>query len=110
MRVERSLAEMLMNAIASNRVWGVQFSRKHGKDPGDERRTFEDLNKVIAKRIDSALEVARESGHQESFRSREEDERRGELKGLEWARANCCSPFGIPTMDDRIAELKKGGA
>jgi hypothetical protein len=61
-RVESSLAEMIMNAIAAGRVWGVQFMRKHGKDPGDERRTFEDLNRVIEKRLDSALSVARENG------------------------------------------------
>ncbi len=113
MRVECSLAEMLINAIAGGHVHGVQFSRKHGKDPGDERRTFEDLNKVIANRIDSALEVARENGYQGSFRSRAEAELRGELKGLEWV-LNDGKLRGLLThpMHEhilaRIAELKKG--
>lgn len=73
MRVETSLAEMLLNAIAQGRIWRVQFSRKHGSDPGDERRTFDDLNKVIERRIDSALQVAREQGYREMRELRAEN-------------------------------------
>lgn len=65
MLVESSLAEMLLNAIGQDRIWRVQFSRKHGSDPGDERRTFEDLNKVIERRIEGACTVARERGFNE---------------------------------------------
>jgi len=65
MLVEVSLAESLLNAIAHDRIWRVQFSRKHGSDPGDERRTFDDLNKVIADNIDGAKRAAREQGFRE---------------------------------------------
>jgi hypothetical protein len=59
MQVEMSLAELLMNAIANGRVRGVQFKRGWSK----ETETFEDLNVVIADRINNALSVAREAGH-----------------------------------------------
>lgn len=65
MLVEVSLAESIMNAIAHDRIWRVQFSRKHGSDPGDERRTFDDLNNVIQNRIDGACRAAREQGLRE---------------------------------------------
>jgi hypothetical protein len=38
-----SLAESLMNAIAHGEIAHVQFKR----GPTDERKTFDDLNKVI---------------------------------------------------------------
>lgn len=108
MRAEMSLAEMLMNAIAGGQVWRVQFKRRHGYSSSDEQHTFEDLNKVIAKRLDSALEVARENGYQETFRSRAEAELRGELKGLEYALARVPGMYA-DAIRARIAELKKSG-
>src|SRR4051812_9501561 len=58
MQAEMSLAESLINAIISGRVHGIQVTRKFGTDPGDERRAFEDLTKVIGNRLDGARRVA----------------------------------------------------
>lgn len=57
MQVEISLAESLINAIANGRVRGVQFKRGWG----DESATFDDLNAVIAQRLDGARRVAIET-------------------------------------------------
>ena len=58
MRVEMSLAEVLINAITHGRVRGVQFKRGWS----DDKATFDDLQKVIGGRLDDALQVAREDG------------------------------------------------
>lgn len=61
MQVEMSLAEMLMNAIAHGNVHGLRWKR----GAVDEKQTFADLQKVIQRRLDSALSVAREQGFRE---------------------------------------------
>ena len=57
MQVELSLEEMLINAISSGRVAGVQFKRGWS----DESATFASLRAVIDRRIESARQVAIES-------------------------------------------------
>ena len=72
MRVEMSLTELLLNAIGADRIWRVQFSRKHGSDPGDERRTFEDLSKVIGKSLDGARAAVIDQAQREMQEKRSE--------------------------------------
>jgi len=61
MQVEMSLAELLMNAIGAGHVHGVQFKR----GASDDRKTFEDLQRVISKRLDGARTVAVEEALRE---------------------------------------------
>lgn len=57
MRVEMSLGEMLINAIAHGKIPGVQFKRGWS----DDRATFEGLKVVIANRLDAARAATVES-------------------------------------------------
>lgn len=56
MQVEMSLAELLINAIAADRVPGIRFQR--GWPAAREKETFDGLRAVIADRLDGARRVA----------------------------------------------------
>jgi hypothetical protein len=72
MRVEMSLAEMLMNAIVQGRVHGLQCTRSFGTKPGDEAKCFQALKEVIGKKLDAARLIAAEEGIRAAAQMRSE--------------------------------------
>ncbi len=72
MIIEKSLEEMLMDAIGAGRVRGVQFKRGWS----DNNATFEDLCRVVEDRLTAALRVARDRAYQVALEEFREARRR----------------------------------
>ncbi len=92
MKVEISLAELLMNSIAAGRVRGVQFKRGWS----DEQATFDDLKAVVGARLDGARRVAVEGAlrqlrdeHPMYLLRRENEELRARLAALREEERDC---------------------
>lgn len=95
MQVEMSLEELLINAIAHDRIPGVQFKRGWDNDGA----TFDGLRAVIQKRLDGAAAVARESARYQfdeergTTRLRTAEAARDAYKMLAEGRACVCAAY-----------------